>query len=217
MSQWPGSRTLATGGFFCNSVSMPPSRRTGTRVAFAALVPRFLCAAALALGGCLITDPAQIGEPVNSPPAIRSTPEAESSFVALNQIVRVDYDPGGELALPIIVRDENLADELLVQVWIDYRPALTGNGFTGFPLYPDPLPKVLPTGSPDREEYWIRIAHTYFGETDRCHRVEVFVTRGFLPTAIPHRIPEDPGDLGTATFWVAMNAAGGVIDMDACP
>lgn len=186
-------------------------------------VPLLLCAAVFVLGGCLITDPAQIGEPVNSPPSIRSPSYAESRFVALNQIIRVDYDPNGQLELPVVVRDENISDSLVIQVWIDFVPGVSPGQYAGLPLYQeDPsleleLPELPPTGSPDRDEHLILIDHSVLGESDRCHRVEVFVTRSFAPTSVPHRQPETPGDMGTATFWVAMNANGGVIDMDACP
>ncbi len=208
---------VALAPLFCNFVGMPPSRCDGTRVASTRRVPRALCAAALALGGCLITDPAHIDDPVNAPPAIRSTPEAESDNVALNQIIRLDWQPDGELELPIIVRDENVADELVIQAWIDFAPQVNPNEFQGTPRYPDPLPVLTSTGAPDRE-FSILIPYSYFGETARCHRVEVFVTRRFAPTAIPHRVPETEGDIGTATFWIAMrNTSVTTVDMSTCP
>jgi hypothetical protein len=228
MSHRAGRSAVALAALFCNFVRMPPVRLVGTSIATAASVRRLPsvwwrrasatlgCAIGLSLGGCLITDPAQIEDPLNSPPAIRSSPEAASDNVAMNQILRLSYAEDGEVEIPIIVRDENVLDALVVQVWIDFVPGVSPNQFSGAPLYPDPLPVLTSTGSPDRE-HAVLIPHSLFGPADACHRVEVFVTRRFAPTAIPHRQPETSGDIGTATFWVAMSNTGTNIDMRGCP
>ncbi len=163
----------------------------------------------------MITDPNQIGEPTNAPPALRSPPEAEADHVALNQIVTQVYDPQGELELPIIVRDENVNDQLFVQVWIDFVAGETPGDFSGTALYPDPL-EVAQTGVPDRD-FIVRIGHSNFTSAVRCHRVEIRVTRAFKPT-IPLRNPVDPADLGTAVFWVAMKGTPtDDVGMNTCP
>jgi hypothetical protein len=163
----------------------------------------------------LITDPNQIGDPTNTPPALRSPPEAEADHVALDQIITQIYDDQGELELPIIVRDENINDQLFVQVWIDYRAGEEEGQFTGTPLYTNP-PEVAQSGFPDRD-FIVRIDHSYFTSDVRCHRVEVRVTRAFKPV-IPLRDPVDPLDLGAAVFWVAMKGtATDDVGMNTCP
>jgi hypothetical protein len=188
---------------------------SGTRVAFSRLVARLLAAWVVLLGGCLITDPNQIGDPTNVPAALRSPPEAEADHVALDQIITQVYDPEGELEIPIIVRDENINDRLFAQVWIDFRAGEEEGEFTGTPLYNVP-PEVPKSGVPDRD-FIVRIDHDTFTSDVRCHRVEIRVTRAFK-SIIPLRDPVDPADLGAAVFWVAMKGTPtDDVGMNTCP
>ncbi len=165
------------------------NRRPGTVLAWPGvrwLLPLLLC---WSVSACLVTEDVDYSPEPNWPPSIESQPGAQHP---LREMVVVDLDapPDGglsDLPLEVEVRDPNVDDELQAKVFVDDGTNATVRA---------PVP---PSGSPVRR---LTIAVPLQGPllVLGCHRVELRVTRRFR--FVPPQEPEEPGDLGTAVWWV---------------
>ncbi|HJL50296.1 MAG TPA: hypothetical protein RMG45_30820, partial [Polyangiaceae bacterium LLY-WYZ-15_(1-7)] len=73
------------------------------------------------MSSCLVTEKVQVPEEVNFPPSVVSAPDAFELGTSLDQIVTFDLATDGpQLELPIIVRDPNVDQELVYEVWVDF-------------------------------------------------------------------------------------------------
>ncbi len=127
-----------------------------------------------------------------------------------------DAGPINTLAFDVEVRDPDVDQELQYLVWVDYQRGITlfpvGNGFI----------TPVPRGASDRRRRLQRIQVPVRNEAlsrPGCHRVELLVSERFRnEDGVPTREPLVPGDLATATWWVATQATeGDPVDMTGCP
>ncbi len=166
------------------------------------LAPLLLCVTASA---CLVTEDVDYSPEPNWPPSIESQPGAQHP---LRELVVVDLDalPDGglsELPLEVEIRDPNVDDELQAKVFVDEEQNATVRA---------PVP---PSGEPVRR---LTVAVPLQGPllVLGCHRVELRVTRRFR--FVPPQEPEEPGDLGTAVWWVVTrDDTQRSIDPSSCP
>jgi hypothetical protein len=184
------------------------------------------CAAVVASGAFLpacLTQNVQYEVPRNYPPSIESPPAARhplNSVIQLPTELGTTTDDGGtgtamSIPLQVDVRDPNFDQRLRYRVFIDYNPALPpAAAIEGM------IPPTLPSAE-DRLSRRLEIDVPVTGQLaePRCHRVELFVVGpdGFAD-APRSREPRAPGDLATATWWVAREPdGGGEVDMRGCP
>ena len=191
-----------------------PARWGGIAVALGSTVRRLipLVLSATLLPAC-ITESIRIEAPANSPPSIESANPADNP---LNEIIRLEPvvpDGGveGQLIPPllqVVVRDADVDQDLSYLVFIDDRA-------TG----PDDFGDVLTTGEPTRRlDIVLPLANLM---ARGCHRVELFVSSQFGCFPMCTGRPDEPGDVGTAVWWVTTRPILGdtsVVDMTTnCP
>jgi len=148
-----------------------------------------------ALGAC-ITQVAQYEVAPNTPPSVE-TPDSISPHSPLNRIVRLSdltmADGGvgsGDLVLDALVRDANLDQVLHYRLFLNYTPGSS-------PIRDNDIP---PTGVLERRVTITLAAADLSARA--CNRIELLVTSEAWPSAARPRDPAEPGDVGTATWFV---------------
>ncbi len=147
-----------------------------------------MCCAML-FAGCLVTEDLDYVPEPNWPPSVESQPGAQHP---IREVIVLDLgaqlDGGSsEIPLEVLVRDPNVEDELQGKLFVDEQQ----NAAVRVP--------IPPSGSAER---LLTVAVPVQGPllSVGCHRLELRVTRRFR--FVPPQEPEEPGDLGTAVWWV---------------
>jgi hypothetical protein len=169
---------------------------------------RGIAAASLFLMGCLVTDKKEFPREPECAPSLETWTIAEP-MTPLDQIVRV-VDPGSggedggvaEVPFEAKVRDCNLSQRLEWLAFLDRRPEFgVQSPFAG---------GDVPRADGERDRVIVARLNADL-LTDGCHRVQIFVSGEFVN--FPPGDPVTPGDLGIATWWVAVGSA---VDMTTC-
>jgi hypothetical protein len=179
----------------------------------------FAVASGTILPGCL-TQNVQYEVPRNYPPSIETPDTAQfplNSVIQIPSELTVAGDGGADVSsvirLQIDVRDPNLEQRLEYRVFVDFDPAMPR--IDAF----QPIPPASLTAT-DRltRRVEILVPVTQLGRSNerRCHRIEVLVSSAFQSVGL--RSPVEPGDLASATWWVARQDEGisTVVDMRNC-
>ncbi len=170
--------------------------------------------------GCL-TQNVQYEVPRNYPPSIETPDTAQFPLNSIIQIpgeLTVAGDGGTDVSnvirLQLEVRDPNLEQRLEYRVFVDFDPMMPR--IDAF----QPIPPASLTAT-DRltRRVEILVPVTQLGRSNerRCHRIEVLVSSAFQSVGL--RSPIEPGDLASATWWVARQDedVSTVVDMRNCP
>lgn len=178
-----------------------------------------MCLAMSTQAGCLVVDEIQFEREANIPASISSAPTAVQEGTSLSEIVTIDLSvntasPTGAMSeqekrFPVIVRDANVGQNLLWQVFLNFeadlpQPAINGNQLpaTGNGSLERPLLFTLP---------FSRL------QGPGCYRLELLVSSAFKPI-FPFRDPELIGDLATAVWWLYVtNSMQPTVDFKTCP
>ena len=177
------------------------SARGGTRVALQfRLRPLVLLALAnLVLPACITSD-IRLRESENFPPSIESSPTATNPLRTWINFVPTSTTDGGApehqaFELDFVVRDPDVDQSLELLVFVDGRSTGIADG--------DQIPVAV---DGDRRVRSVSYSTANILEDLRppgCHTIEILVSGSFLPGR-PE--PTEPGDLGTAVWWVATRA-----------
>lgn len=173
------------------------------------------------LSACLITEEPSFQEPENRPPSLESVPDP----TPLNRVVILE-DPGsggggGDAGMPITtltfrarVRDPDPNDTLVGYVWVNWQPN------AGVKRIEDLDFTVRGPFPPDGQPVSFLLPVSTLAPAPSCNRVELRMSRAFQPEGgisdLP-REPDEPGDLGTATWWVFAVPRGEDVDVRTCP
>ncbi|MFW5921114.1 MAG: hypothetical protein ACOCUS_04685 [Polyangiales bacterium] len=153
--------------------------------------------------GCLVTDKAELEQEENFPPSIESQTGMDVEH-PLDEVIIFNQDEeafDGELELDVIVRDPNVDQELILQTFVD------GAGRIGF----DSLPG---DGEVERRRN-VFVEEGLFSQ-EGCRRIDLLVSSDFQLGNL--RKPTEPGDIGTARWWVFTRpAAAEEINPSICP
>ncbi len=159
--------------------------------------------------GCILRD-FDYEPPPNVPPSVESRPNGSTP---LNRIIKVDLSatPGGDAGIPneihfeAEVRDQNVDQQLLARIYFDNTL-----------LRELPIPAILDSADPGRRPVEFDVPRS--GIARGCHLVELLVTSegGFEP--FPSREPREPGDIGSAQWWIAAGLTpDDPVEMNDCP
>ncbi len=165
------------------------------------------------LPGCLVTDKFQLHQQPDFPPSIVSRPSARDHGTSLDEVVRLNLSDtatadGGtsSLTFPVTVRDPNTLQGLVYHTYLDFDPTPGANNG----LFVDSQP--IPSGQRDVD---ILLDKTRL--TPGCHKFEMLVSSRFVDSA-PQRDPVEPGDLGSAVWWLAVtDSTHTTVEMTTCP
>lgn len=208
------SRSVLSG----NTPDRPGSgglRGRGTGVAVGSQVTRAAIALAIALTmpSCVI-----LKEPsTEMPPNVPATVEADDLVSPATEIRIVDRDrvggspDGGSttgIEFKVFIRDRNVDDDLTALVFLDRNET---DGARNTPLLPNL--DVERTGELERQlTFSVPREELPLG----CHLLEVHVSKEFTNFQNPE--PLEPGDLGRATWWLAViDSSQPTVRMDDCP
>jgi hypothetical protein len=147
---------------------------------------------ALALSGCLVTDPIEFEAEQGSPPVLLDIPGTPTP---LGHIVWLDSRAQSSWRLTLRVRDEDLGQALTAH----YRFVREGESTPDF----EPRVDVRPTGTLTRDfDISIQAGQLRVGE---CHRLDVAVSGSFFEgrdSPIFFDEVREEGDLARGTFWL---------------
>lgn len=160
----------------------------GVRVA---LPPLFTLGCAL-LAGCVVSNTIDFVPEENFPPSIQAVPGA---VPALNEIIVAEAGMSS-VSFEVDVVDPNLDQELF---WI---ATINGIEFQGQGV-------IDATGTLTRR---LEFTVTFTPSPNSCFAVELLVSSDFNGFT-----PQEPGDLGTAVWWVLIPDDDGEIDANLCP
>jgi hypothetical protein len=173
---------------------------------------RAVVAASCLLMGCLVTKKEFPQEPT-CPPSIETATLADPNY-PLGNVIKLDLSeeptedggPGArDLTFNFQVRD---CDE-------DQR--LTMRLFSSISLSDEPIrERLIPPQ--ERNPYEITLPRsTFTAAAGTCQKVELYVSAQFAPDP-EYRRPAEEGDLGTATWWLAVtNTENPGVEMVLCP
>lgn len=166
------------------------------------------------LPACL-TQNVQYDAPRNYPPSIESRETARHPLNSVIQVpIRVAGDGGtatsNVIELHLAVRDPNIDQTLEYRVFVDFNPERPQIDLLQR-IQPD---RAVEDGLTRRVDIDIPVTQLGVGMV-RCHRIEVLVSSAFRDDGL--RTPVEPGDLATATWWVARQDDDmPVVDMTEC-
>jgi hypothetical protein len=219
MSRHPRERTPGAPRIPQESARSRGRRTSGTWAAF--WLQRMLVRSALAvasgtlLPACL-TQNVQYEPPRNYPPSIETPDTARHPLNSVIQVpITVAGDGGTQTAtvieLNLEVRDPNVDQRLEYRLFVDFDPMMPRIDVI------QPIPAASPLAE-DRltRRVEIPVPITQLDSRRRCHRIEVLVSSAFEGGEV--RTPIEPGDVATATWWVARQDADTptVVDMREC-
>jgi hypothetical protein len=170
--------------------------------------------------GCLVTDRVEFPEETNFPPSIESSDAAagETPPTDLGQVVQVNLDqwiadpgmptvqPG--VTFPVVVRDPNVDQTLEYKAFLDcpMRSTEVARG------------RLTPQGTDVvARPLEVRIEKdSLLAFPGQCCKFELLVSTSF--DFFDVRGPEEPGDLGSAVWWIAItDSTHPSVDMTQCP
>ncbi|HKU38652.1 MAG TPA: hypothetical protein VJR89_10910 [Polyangiales bacterium] len=140
-----------------------------------------------------MTSPEEFPEEVQVPPVFVDTPT-----LALGSIVTFKQTDGGDLRLPVTLRDDNVGDLLYV------RAQLSVVGQQPYAFFCSDTDVVATTGEPNREPVDVVFASTEL-KPRACTLVELFASTEFVRKCDDKRaftVSVDSDDLATARMWV---------------
>lgn len=188
-----------------DSREMCRSQRGGTGVAsLKSPVRSFFYALAPLLMSCLVTDKIELPEEQPFPPSIVSPPDAVG--LSLDEIIQLDRDTAPtELAIPVIVRDPNVDQELELRFSLD--PSDPRSNFDVITQANNNT--IIANGTIERS-LTLRIPTSRLALG--CRKLELLVSAGFNEFE-----PRIMGDIDQAVWWVrVVDAANPSVDLGSC-
>lgn len=150
----------------------------------------------LLLSGCLVTDAIELPTESPSTPTVRS----RDAQYQPGTVITVDSRAGGQVSIPLQIRDEDTQETLAVRWQI-----VTGREIPRTPLYGCPEPTSQPTGSVDRQDVTLNVLTSQF-PPGACSTLEIAVSSNFRPCTDPnyYDVTSDPAravTVGRLTLW----------------
>ena len=156
-----------------------------------AILPLFTLGCAL-LAGCVVSNTIDFVPEENAPPSIQAVPGAVPE---LNEIIVAEAGMQS-ISFEVDIVDPNLDQELF---WI---ATINGIEFQSQGV-------IDPNGALTRR---LEFTVTFTRTPNSCFAVELLVSSDFNGFT-----PQEPGDLGTAVWWVLIPDDDGEIDANLCP
>lgn len=170
------------------------------------------------LGGCLITDDIEFRGQEELPPSFVFRPP--SSPVAIGETLRLDTarlesEGTTNVRFSLQVRDDNLLQDLETQVRLR---TLASPAFSEVLIKDAEVgPAILGSGRAVRDvEFSLLTTELRDGH---CHQLQLAVSGGFFDFGGDRffAVPELPGDVAIATWWLWETSPDMPVDPDTCP
>jgi hypothetical protein len=142
----------------------------------------------MACAGCVLSDPPEHGRATQTPPILYPG----SAIPAVLEVLSVKH--GDREEFNIAIRSEDVGEDLLAELWIDYSIVN--------PAYPPLLQKAVPVAAGKFEDDTRAIDFDWDVPTSvsqGCHHLTLVVTHN------SNLEVRNPSDIATVTWWVNVN------------
>lgn len=162
---------------------------------------------------CLVIDTIDFEPEENIPASISSAPSATQEGTSLSQIVTIELDADDstptEKRFPVVVRDANRRQNLVWQVFLNFKPDFPQPAIGG-----DQLPATSDQSIERSLVYTLPFSRL---QGPGCYRLELLVSSLFVQR-FPFREPETPDDLAIAVWWLYVSdEQQPTVDFRTCP